>query len=412
MATLTLNLALYSGQIAMVVTIAALAVRLLPLTTRAELVYWRGIVLVCLGLPLVPASPGAQAGAAAGSPLATSALAALPTDAASLSYAAGLLAWIWLSGVAARAIWLGAGFARLRRLTRGGAEVRLDEDVESLRLALAPAAVVRRHLGVTQPVAFGIRRPFVLLPARLADLTPAARRAVICHELLHIARRDWLWLLADEAIRTMFWFHPVMRWAIARVQLCREQHVDELVVRHTDARREYMEALMTLSEPPAEPVACLALVPRRSLHARLSRLANARRISPIRLLASIAVLVFVVATTSIAAISAMPIRQGAVQSDEKVYVAADGIEMPVPTRQVRPQYRGDAMARRIEGTVVLDCVVTDAGLPTRIRVTAPLDKDLDAAAIEALEGWRFRPGTKDGRPVPVRVNVEFTFTLK
>jgi TonB family protein len=252
----------------------------------------------------------------------------------------------------------------------------------------------------------------ILVPARLEDLTSAARRAVICHELLHVARRDWIWLLGDEAVRTLFWFHPAMRWALRRVELCREQYVDELVVRHTDARREYMEALMTLSEPPVEPVACVAFVPRRSLHARLSRLANVRMMSPVRLVASIAALLFVVAAASIAAVSAMPIRPGAAQSDEKVHTATDGIQMPVPIREVRPQYRGDAMARGIVGTVTLECVVTDAGLPSRIRVTAPLDKDLDAAAIEALEQWRFKPGTKDGKAVAVRVAVQFAFTLK
>jgi TonB family protein len=333
-------------------------------------------------------------------------------DPAGLPRAIGLLAWIWFAGVAARAIWLGAGFARLRHLTAGSVEAQLDEDVESLRRALAPAAVVRRHERVTQPVAFGIRRPVILLPPRLDDLASTARRAVICHELLHVQRRDWLWLLAEETIRTTFWFHPGVRWALRHVEQCREQYVDELVILHTSVRHEYMEALVTLSEPPAEPMPCLALVPRRSLHARLTRLANARMMSPIRLVASIAALVFVVAATSIAAVSAIPIRQGAAQSDEKVYTSADGIQMPVATREVRPQYRGDAMARRIEGRVVLECVVTDAGLPSRIRVTAPLDKDLDAAAVEALEQWRFRPGTKDGKAVAVRVSFMFTFTLK
>jgi TonB family protein len=47
-------------------------------------------------------------------------------------------------------------------------------------------------------------------------------------------------------------------------------------------------------------------------------------------------------------------------------------------------------------------------------VTRSLDGvlGLDQAAIEALEQWRFKPGTKDGKAVDVHVHVELTFTLK
>jgi outer membrane biosynthesis protein TonB len=36
---------------------------------------------------------------------------------------------------------------------------------------------------------------------------------------------------------------------------------------------------------------------------------------------------------------------------------------------------------------------------------------LDEKAIEAVQQWRFKPGYKDGRPVPVMANVEVNFRL-
>mgnify|MGYP003509931133 FL=1 len=49
-----------------------------------------------------------------------------------------------------------------------------------------------------------------------------------------------------------------------------------------------------------------------------------------------------------------------------------------------------------------------------VEVSESLDKvyGLDEAAIQALKQWRFDPGTKDGKPVAVRVEVEMSFTLK
>jgi protein TonB len=49
-----------------------------------------------------------------------------------------------------------------------------------------------------------------------------------------------------------------------------------------------------------------------------------------------------------------------------------------------------------------------------VTVTRSLDATygLDEEAAKAIKQWRFKPGTKDGKPVNVRVEVELTFTLK
>jgi TonB family protein len=36
---------------------------------------------------------------------------------------------------------------------------------------------------------------------------------------------------------------------------------------------------------------------------------------------------------------------------------------------------------------------------------------LDEKAIEAVRLWRFEPGLKDGKPVPVEVSIEVNFRL-
>src|SRR4029453_14532386 len=109
----------------------------------------------------------------------------------------------------------------------------------------------------------------LLPPGRGDDLTAEARRAVPCHELLHVARRDWLWIVLEAYVRALFWFHPAVWWLIDRVQLLREQVIDELVVAHTSSRREYMQALMLFADSFRPTALSSAFLRRRHLKSRL-----------------------------------------------------------------------------------------------------------------------------------------------
>ena len=86
--------------------------------------------------------------------------------------------------------------------------------------------------------------------------------------------------------------------------------------------------------------------------------------------------------------------------------------MPSVLKEVKPEYTAAAMKAGIRGMVTLDCVVRTDGSVGETRVTRGLDPDLDAQAIAALKQWRFKPGSRDGKPVPVQVSVEIGFTLK
>jgi TonB family protein len=413
MPDLSANVAIYSAQILVVIGVAAIACPVVGLPARAELIYWRGVVTVCLALPLVPAVPYVAAGLDVVSLVSTAAPARVAAHTARLVSHTTLVPLLLVAGTLVRTAWLAIGLIALRRLQSESTLATLDVDVHSLRDTLAPAAALRWHPTVTQPMTFGIRQPVVLLPRRLLDLSPAAQRAVVCHELLHVARRDWVWLLVEEAIRSFFWFHPAFWWAIGQIQLRREERVDELVVRLTDTRREYMSALVTLAETPAPWRTALAFIRRRQLAARLARLGKHMPISIARLSITWAVLVAITGVTSLGTVSAMPLRREATAaSGQKVYSAVEGVRLPTVGKEVRPRYTPQALERMVTGTVLLECVVTRDGTASRVEVVRPLDADLDRAAVRALEQWRFSPGTKGGQPVAVRVQVEMAFTLK
>jgi protein TonB len=91
-----------------------------------------------------------------------------------------------------------------------------------------------------------------------------------------------------------------------------------------------------------------------------------------------------------------------------------GVTLPKVIFEVKPQYTPEAVQARIEGTLMMTAVVRTDGMPVDIEITKSLDTryGLDKQAVAALSQWRFEPGRKDGKPVPVLVTVETRFKLK
>jgi protein TonB len=97
-----------------------------------------------------------------------------------------------------------------------------------------------------------------------------------------------------------------------------------------------------------------------------------------------------------------------------VYQPGSGVSLPVKLREVKPQYTADAMRAKVQGVVVLECVVMPDGTVGEVHVTRSLDAvfGLDQEAIKAAKQWRFVPGMKQGQPVPVLISIEMEFTLR
>ena len=97
-----------------------------------------------------------------------------------------------------------------------------------------------------------------------------------------------------------------------------------------------------------------------------------------------------------------------------VYRPGNGVILPRLVREVKPQYTSDAMRAKVQGTVLLECVVRPDGSVGDVQVLRSLDATfgLDQEAIRAARQWRFTPGTRLGEPVSVVVTIELTFTLR
>ena len=252
MASMADWLMLLSMQVAVLVVVAAIGEACIAMPAAVRLTYWRAVL--CGTLLLAPPSAMGVS------------LSAVTVDARSVvsvvtSLEAGDPAWrlsdvillVWLGGVVASGAWLAVGLLALGRL-------RNAPDVRPVATALdgpdAPDLTrvgIWWHPGVTHPVSFGIRRPLILLPLHARTLPREALEAVIHHEALHVARRDWAWQVVEELVRAVLWFHPGIWWTIDRLRLSREEAIDAVVApRH--GHRIYMETLMQLAETSPRPV--------------------------------------------------------------------------------------------------------------------------------------------------------------
>jgi periplasmic protein TonB len=94
-----------------------------------------------------------------------------------------------------------------------------------------------------------------------------------------------------------------------------------------------------------------------------------------------------------------------------VFRVGGGVTAPTLLQKVEPEYSEAARKAKHQGTVLLYVEVDPSGRAVNVRVQRSLGLGLDEKAVEAVKKWRFRPGTKDGKPVTVAATIEVNFRL-
>jgi TonB family protein len=96
-----------------------------------------------------------------------------------------------------------------------------------------------------------------------------------------------------------------------------------------------------------------------------------------------------------------------------VYRVGGAVTAPRLITEVKPRYTAAALRNLVQGTVVLELVVTSDGCTSDIRIVRSLDPGgLDKEAVIATAQWRFEPGRLAGQPVPVLVQVILDFGIR
>lgn len=89
----------------------------------------------------------------------------------------------------------------------------------------------------------------------------------------------------------------------------------------------------------------------------------------------------------------------------------NGVTGPELIYQIDPEFSDEARKARYQGTVLVGLTVGADGLPRNMKILRALGMGLDEKALEAVRQYRFKPGTKDGKPVPTLLAIEVDFRI-
>ncbi len=173
---------------------------------------------------------------------------------AALDHAVPWVLLAWLAGVMVFAGRLNFGLLVARRLKSAGTEAppaALQQLFNELRIRLGVERAVRllHSAQVQVPTVIGWLRPVVLLPVScLTGLSPEQIKAVLCHELAHVRRHDYLVSVVQSVIETVLFYHPAVWWVSKQVRRERECCCDQLAVGVGGNVLAYARALSYLEE--------------------------------------------------------------------------------------------------------------------------------------------------------------------
>jgi protein TonB len=89
---------------------------------------------------------------------------------------------------------------------------------------------------------------------------------------------------------------------------------------------------------------------------------------------------------------------------------SQGIPQGLLVKRVNPEYPPEARRGRIQGTVVMNVIISKAGDITTIEPVSG-DPVLVPAAIEAVKQWKYKPYLLNKQPVEVDTQILINFTL-
>ncbi len=348
------------------------------------------------------------------------------TGLANLHIPAALLTTIAIA-YAAATIYFAARFLwrcrHLQTLRRESAPIILTGEAvlywaQCLKRFAVGQVSVAASSAISGPVTIGLDRKLLLLPATMvADIPEADLRTVIAHEFAHMRRNDFLKNLICELLSLPASYHPAHRLTRERIMETRELVCDEIaapIANLLDARNEYARSLLRLAcllvtGTPTRTPHAIGIFDANTFERRLMKLTEQPVEIPaprrFALIAACAILGLATCASALAlrlSVNALPAsdNKNGSQAPDSLNVRASVMAGNVLTK-VPPKYPEEAKKAGIQGTILLNAVISKDGAVENLTVTSG-PKELQQSALDAVRQWTYKPYLLNGIHRPVK----------
>ena len=274
------------------------------------------------------------------------------------------------------------------------------------------------------PVTVGVWNDVMLVPPGfLESIAEEDLDVVMAHEFAHMRRRDVVKNLIYEVFSLPVAYHPALWLTRARVAESREMVCDAMAAEAVAGSARYARSLLRLASllvegAPDKTLHAIGIFDANSFERRVMRLSEGRvEMRGVRRLATIAACGMVGLVTCASALGLRmevpaPATATAAQDASPVRLTIPAQKMDAVYKRP-PVYPQEAKAKKdtLNGPVVLDIVVDEAGVPSDVRVRKGLRSDYDESALQAVKEWRWNPYLLNGRPVTVNTTVTVNYFL-
>ena len=200
---------------------------------------------------------------------------------------------------------------------------------------------------------------------------------------------------SKKAIRTVFWFHPAIWWLIGRIQLSREQVVDQAAIRLTESKERYLDALLAvaLNKSTTALVPAPLFLRRNLLKKRVAQILQETTMTTRRLIASLTASSRRTRPRGDRGRPLVPARSAGTGASHRSRRADRFRSSRGASTCCTPhfsEYPRRAIEQQVQGDVLLDLVTDERGEVSDARVLSGPD-ELRRAALESVLQWHYSP---------------------
>ncbi|NQT62530.1 MAG: M56 family metallopeptidase [Candidatus Marinimicrobia bacterium] len=342
-----------------------------------------------------------------------------------------ILAIMWLTGVVLLTMKLFVSESTHRKKIRHAVPISSEPWFEDMQAELGIRQKITLYVNehIQSPLMQGLWKVKIYLPLEFNSWTLEEQQSVLAHELTHVRRLDIVTIYLQAAVRTLYFFHPIIWLVNDQIDLEREKICDDAAIELSRTERKvYGDQLFRqlATEPGTKSVPVLAggffmsdssIIKRfRYINEKRGNMRNKLKLYHVILILSVISIAFVIACTSEVESNLVDPGKLSKTTQDSGFVAYDKPPRPAGGyAEIQKNVVYPELARKagIGGTTIIQVIVDTQGKAGGAEILRSAgDESLDSAAVRAVLKTVWIPAQLKDSPVSVRIAIPVVFKLK